>query len=550
MFRKFLVSFFLILLFSSLLSCQDSSTTLSVETQPPAINSPTIQPDTPTPLLTPSRTKPPTKTSYPTWTPEPSATLAPTATLQEPLKLAENVLPVAMIDHFMGFWSPDSNKMVGSHSIDPEPPVGAFASAPEFELEFIETQGEPFIASPEFYHWNPNGKNFLAGWIPIELFESSWPESSLPVTVDREGSRIDSVLKEQPSYSWMDFYGWMNPQIIAISEYAGGGHLVFHIIDINKKTLLASVTINGEGHQANQHYIPVDQEGFNGYQAMVVTRYAQPKPVEVAFEMSSNARLFPQQAVQTEANTFFKDWMPVSNQMLVQAAGRTGDLDEPGWSELVLWDVDTDQVRLIVPGGLDGDFSPDGKSLAFVTYGPAVLQENGKLNAAAPLEVDPEQGTTLQWMTFEDRIVRLSMPILLEYDVVIRFSQDSRYLAFLAPGKPQLDETGWPTGVIPGEDETPTLVVLDVIEHRMVYSAPASDSAAFEFSPSATHLVYQDDGEEWVLVNFESGLVTPVTVTGGSRLISPTWSYDGQYFQLVEDLDQGQTNSWVFETLE
>lgn len=362
---------------------------------------------------------------------------------------------------------------------------------------------------------------------------------------------MDSVLKEQYAYSVMNFYGWMTPQIIAISDYSGGGHQNFQIIDIKKKTMLASVLVFGDGYQANQHYIPVVQnQDFDGYRVMAVTRFRQPDQVEVDFETTWNARIFPDQAVEAEANTFFKDWMPDSNQMLVQAAGRSGDLDDPGWSELVLWDVDTDEVWKFIPGGLDGNFSPDGKSLAFVTYGPIALRENDRLDRSAPVEVDPEQKLTLHWMTYEDQIVHLSLPIFLEYEAVFRFSNDSRYLGLLTPGKPQLDENGWPTGQIEEGDESPTLVVLDLIDRRMVYSAPAYHRAEFEFSPLATHLVYRDDGEEWVLLNLESGQATPVTVTGGSRLVKPAWSYDGQYYLLEEEeeFDLRQANSWVFET--
>lgn len=67
---------------------------------------------------------------------------------------------------------------------------------------------------------------------------------------------------------------------------------------------------------------------------------------------------------------FFEDWQSGTHNALIHLMG--GNETTMAY-RIFNWNVDTDQVSTIIPGGLHARYSPDGQSLLFTTIEPSSI---------------------------------------------------------------------------------------------------------------------------------------------------------------------------------
>lgn len=210
-------------------------------------------------------------------------------------------------------------------------------------------------------------------------------------------------------------------------------------------------------------------------------------------------------------NSSFQDWLPKTNKMLVMV-GERGVMEDdeefynlPPMSDLQLWDVATDELTLLVPDGLYGRFSPDGRYLASV-----IPNESGP---TMQLRQEPFDQILLEAPT---RAVGHSWSSFLPF---FSFSPDSHYLAFFTTAD--------------SSHSAPThLAVLDLENKIILWSLPVPSGDLF-WSPDSTHLLYRANDGNLTLLNVENGRTTPLTFDGGQLVRDPQWSYDGRYLSVL-----------------
>ena len=118
------------------------------------------------------------------------------------------------------------------------------------------------------------------------------------------------------------------------------------------------------------------------------------------------------------------------------------------------------------------------------------------------------------------------------YETGLSFSPDSRYLAFLTSGEVQMDANNWPVSVITMTDQV-FINLLDLQDQRLLWSAPASKWSDLSWSPASSYLAYQNQSEDWQLVDIRHQKILPVTKAGGSNVYRLEWSFDGRYLSLL-----------------
>jgi hypothetical protein len=127
------------------------------------------------------------------------------------------------------------------------------------------------------------------------------------------------------------------------------------------------------------------------------------------------------------------------------------------------------------------------------------------------------------------------------------FSLNGRYLSIVSPGLIQLDNENQFDGIIlpNGElNEMTTYTSLFDIETKQFIHPFVNLEGILHilWSPADELFTFQDKEGNWALVNLPDGVITPLTTSGGIRLRSPQWSYDGRYLSFsVRDDDEGGT---------
>jgi hypothetical protein len=236
--------------------------------------------------------------------------------------------------------------------------------------------------------------------------------------------------------------------------------------------------------------------------------------------------------------SFFDGWWGSTNQILVFWGYFSEELKLQG-THLLLWNVDTDAIRLLAPNGIGGKFSPDGQTLAYLTFGPAQLDANAK-----PVEYMPDraQQPYLQLMTMSSGQVVVSLPAVSSEDwndstgthqhLQVEFSPDSRYLAFLTPGVVRTDDQGRPVSVAEEYGKV-YLNLLDVQSRQLLWSALAGEETMLSWSPTGQYLVFRDPDQNLQLLDASALAVTAITLENGELATDPAWSFDGRYLSLL-----------------
>jgi hypothetical protein len=272
--------------------------------------------------------------------------------------------------------------------------------------------------------------------------------------------------------------------------------------------------------------------------------------------LDNSPRLFPRDVrdlfgVDIQVYTRFENWLPGTNKMLALAHCWKQGSDHAPATQLILWDLDTDALVPIAADGITGRFSPDGLTLAYLSFDPAVSGRDPETSSLTPY---------LQLLNMEDERVTLSLPVAVEspdvypygkydeastaltivgakeyyvhyhlyYKPIMVFSPNSRYLVTVDQIRPdeQINSSSKERS-----SHRVYVQLLDVETQQVVYSSP-SDSTTPVWSPDSNKLAHRDEHDNWVIFDIATETLTYLTQNGGQRIHSLQWSYASTYLSL------------------
>jgi Tol biopolymer transport system component len=442
--------------------------------------------------------------------------------LGEPIELKTGV----------GMWSPTADEYLfasGSSDTFSDEGVLQIAAAPEFLPVSLTAEGYY-----DDWAWTSDGDAVVYFFVP------DGPGSKNLYLVKRDGSDAHAISDDVygNTISWLG--GWLDRNNLVYVNYAGGGHRTIGAVNVftGERKKIDTMTYGGNVYGPHNSYIPAtNMFGYVNEQTLLVVSERFPyasgavAPANGYFKSMPEFRNIPNE----RTISLFDGWQGSTNQMLVYWGYFSEDLELQG-THLLLWNVDTNAVRLLAPNGIGGRFSPDGKYLTYLTFGPAQLDADAK-----PVEYAPD-GTTetyLQLMDMADRRVVLSLLAISDEDwddstgthqyVRAGFSPDGRYLAFFTPGPVQIDEQG--RSVVVEEPVKTYLNLLDLQNQQLVWSASAE--TRLSWSPTSQYLIFQDSDQNLQLLDVSTWTISAITLENRTLIGASNWSFDGRYLSLV-----------------
>jgi Tol biopolymer transport system component len=116
-------------------------------------------------------------------------------------------------------------------------------------------------------------------------------------------------------------------------------------------------------------------------------------------------------------------------------------------------------------------------------------------------------------------------------DVSLSFSPDGRYFTFFTPGPLQLDQNGWPVGLLSQAEGANTMHILDTESGQVIISIEDSEILPV-WSPDSSHFLVQDRADNLMLAEISHRHITPLIRQSGAVIRRPQWSYDGRYLSV------------------
>lgn len=476
---------------------------------------------TPIPTNTPVPTsKPRTEVPIPTNTPLTEAT----ATSLPELVWSENLEFVSKVGSDTLVWSPVKNEfifdMCQSYLPEkPENPIVWVASPPDYISIDISPLGIVCNAQSKFI-WKPDGSQIIFNGISKQspIATGNFQQTSTVIIINRDGK---DVTETNFMGNMLTFFGWMNNETIVFHDYSGGGHRWVSMMNIEKIERTAWAFIHaGFVEDITRDFVIMNTGGDPTFQYSVAAfskiavgemiPFGQvPDPFQRILSIDTN-----QIPYKTYFNSRYEDTLPNSNQILVltwAAEDRPqGDIISgivP--TDLQIWDLDTDEFNMFLPDSIYGRFSPDGLIMA------AIMPE--------------EPYPNLQLFSYPDGEKYLSLPAYAEsseYTTEVfaftSFSPNGRYFIFFTP------ETD--------------LVIYDLETGEMLPPLTAVPRTPL-WSPDSTRFVYTDPVQGLAIYDTRSRTTFPLADSGGERLSTPQWSFDGAYLSVAYKLaeDEWQT---------
>ncbi|MCA9947363.1 MAG: hypothetical protein KC449_27985, partial [Anaerolineales bacterium] len=320
--------------------------------------------------------------------------------------------------------------------------------------------------------------------------------------------------------------GWITNDVLYYSFYSGGGHI--HTIALNAKN-------GNEGQYGKVHGLFFDANfGFiaatdgMSLDARASAAVLTDTENEYGHQLESGpyvnilSRRYSETGFEQLFNSRYEDWHPNSPRMLVATWDAEIDLwnvdllHEPAAIDLQLWDVETNELSLVVPRAVYGRFSSDGRLLLYLTSAPdypiAHLYDwqNQQMIVEQPVIAFRESGYPIE---FE-----------------MSFSPDGRFLTYFTPN----------------EDGTTTLQIINSAVGETVWQI-ANPVTQMTWSPTSEAFIYRDAEGNLALFTVADGNSQPLTFEGGRLLTNPQWSYDGRYLSVsVQNETGGETAVLTF----
>lgn len=330
--------------------------------------------------------------------------------------------------------------------------------------------------------------------------------------MDRDGTNLHML----GTSGWLfRFDGWMDNSRLIKSSYRGGGNWIVSVYDIDSEAELAWAWIYAHRVQdANAQYVATESGEPCCFMSAAVfsTTPLRPAP-EPTPELGQRVGSGPyinylslvEEPRQLLFNSKFEDWLDVSNQMLVLTWDADVNLasvdlvhDIPV-TDLQIWDVNSDTLIKVIPGGIWGRISPDRRYLAYL-----------EPSSESPvLEVlDRNSGT----IVFEEAASAEYDRVYGTVNAFASFSPDGRFLTFF--------------------EATAQLVIFD-LENRTTVSTIPGSLVTPNWSPDSQRFIFVSPSTGLSLFDVQTNRTFPLAVSGDDRLAVPQWSYDGSFLSVT-----------------
>ncbi|VAW43521.1 hypothetical protein MNBD_CHLOROFLEXI01-1696 [hydrothermal vent metagenome] len=344
-----------------------------------------------TPTLIPTVVE--TETAVPTNTP--TATQFPTPTPIPPLVWSNNINFMAHIDGISGStvaWSPTRNEFIATNcwNLQTNPQWQIFRFE-ESEFEMIPITPQDFsCALPDEIGWTPNGERILhSDTLPDDHPNKIYGEDNAIWIMNRDGSEYQPVNFDEAYGRYLVFSDWLNSEILVYKYYCGGGNdCIVKLNIITGQQLSKTIVHIGDGFQAGKDYVATNTGMYSDSNTSAVSIMDVEIHSESYFAdgkysicLSTKCGAFPCiLSPCIDDNSRFEDWLPNTNKMLVVTWTADdflllfGDFDDQlnpeVKTQLQLWDIDSQELSLLVDEAIFGRFSPDGRFLAYQTLLP------------------------------------------------------------------------------------------------------------------------------------------------------------------------------------
>ncbi len=351
---------------------------------------------TPPPSSTPTATRSLVETAVPTSTPTPTSTYLPSPTPLPPLVWSESINSVAHVEGFSGStvtWSPTRNEFIATTcwNFELEPKIFRFIK-PTFKQIDITPPGlscEPLDDTA----WTSDGEKILYS----DTFPEDHPnhpgtygyDNSAIWIMNRDGSEYQPLNLDEAYGRYLVFSDWLDSETLVYKYYCGGGYDCVVTLDIKTGQRISTTLVHiGDGFQAGKNYVATNNGmlfDLNTTAVSIMDEIVHPDPlwIEAEYMICLSAKCGALPCILSpciEENSRFEDWLPGTNQMLVVTwpaeefllLPRNFDdrINPEVITQLQLWDIDAEELTLIVDNAIFGRFSPDGRFLAYQTLLP------------------------------------------------------------------------------------------------------------------------------------------------------------------------------------
>jgi hypothetical protein len=438
---------------------------------------------------------------------------------------SKDVPPVAVIEDEMRsetgtLWSPTENQLL-LNNCQPSNSNLVVAAAPDFRPRVLSASSGCMQAG-----WSADGQKiaYIGEDDTLRIVELNDSGSDQHVTIGQ--FRVP-----------MEFQ-WVDASHLVLGTYSGGGHMEYALVDIaNGKNEEIAMIRGGDLDPYRFDYLPVTAEIEISDERLIVlsNRFSAAQGGLSTFAFLGHYRLFPTyQSVPVEqAWTASKGWLPGTTQLLV-AWKQYKDFFDPEILQeaLLFWDIATDQISVAAPNGTDGLLSPDGGHLAYLTRGPALLnQQNQPINNTES-EIFSLYGPFPEVQTYLQLRNRLSGKITVSVPASeMNFSPDSTYFAYLTgpdvPPETVLDTDGTLKA------EANRIYITGLEDEKLVLSIQQAASLPV-WSPAENEFLYTDVNGAVILYKIDQGVSTEIVQLPPSvKINNMGWSQDGQYFSIM-----------------
>lgn len=434
-------------------------------------------------------------------------------------------------------WSPTANEFVYLLPRDDQLDI-MLAKEPDFipqSLASVKYSSEgtflPGVTwSPDgnsILFWGPNGSRRNDVWI-----------------VRRDGTDLHSLNVEDSLLNPIFSY-WLDDHTVLYENYSGGGHVQVTALNSQTGEFEQIAMAHGLVSPPKDGYIPVLYSfNLDDYHLFLISRkFPSRGEEEGSYLMSGRFVSFSaiDDSPNTDTMTSFQGWQPGTYNALVSwskySSYPSGHIQK---QSLLLWDISNGSTSVIAPDAFHGEFSSDGRFMAYQIFDPNNLLAGDSAfydtGSGILMYLDPttedwrvlDDQIYLQLMTMPDRNVLLSIP-----GRSSSFSPDGRYLTFISNGQIRTNAQNWPVALREEAEQKLYLHLVDLQTTRLSASLP--DVASFlGWSPDNRNFLYQDASGSVLLYQIGAKITVPVlTRLDGREIEQVKWSHDGAYLILA-----------------